>query len=51
MIDKEKFSVMIKWDSSTLAENDVRESAHRLLPFHWNPKKIRKNAWRKYISK
>ena len=50
VIDEEKFSVMIEWDQSTLAEGDVTKSAHRLLPFHWNPKKIRKNAWRKYIS-
>ncbi len=49
VIDEDKNSVMIEWDPETLAANDVRRSAHRLLPFHWNPKKIRKNAWREYI--
>ena len=50
VIDKEKFSVLIAWDPETLAANDVKKSAHRLLPFHWNPKKIRKNAWREYLT-
>ena len=50
VIDEDKNSVMIEWDTETLAANDVRRSAHRLLPFHWNPKKIRKNAWREYIT-
>ena len=50
VIDEDKNSVMIEWDHETLAANDVRRSAHRLLSFHWNPKKIRKNAWREYIT-
>ncbi len=54
VIDEEKYIVLIKWewDPETLATNDVTKSVHKVLPFHWNPKKIRKNAcaWREYLT-
>ena len=51
MVNKKKRSFKIKWNEDTLAETDARVSTHMLTEFHWNPKKIRKNAWREYIDK
>ena len=44
------FSVKIEWDERTLAKSDVQFSVHKLMPGHWNPKKIRKGVWRKYTA-
>ena len=51
VVNENKFLARIKWHAETLAENDVRVTVQQLTPFHWNPKKIRKNAWREYITK
>lgn len=50
VINAKKFRVQIDWDTSTLAETDVKVSRHSLIPSNWNPKKIRKNAWRMYLT-
>ena len=50
VLNKDRFSVLIEWDPDTLAANDVKESVHRLIPSKWNPKTIRKNAWREYLT-
>ena len=47
---EKKFSVKIEWDERTLAKSDVQFSVHKLMPGHWNLKKIRKDGWRKYIN-
>ena len=49
-MNKDKFSSSIKWDRDTLAKGDVEKSMHRLLPGHWNPRKIRKGRWREYLT-
>ena len=50
LVNEKKKSYKIKWDESTLADNDVRVSVHKLTRYHWNPKKIRAGGWRKYLT-
>lgn len=49
IVNKEKKSYKIRWNESTLAENDVRVSVHKLTVYHWNPKQIRAGGWREYL--
>ena len=49
IVNKEKKSYKIRWNASTLAENDVRVSVHKLTLYHWNPKQIRAGGWREYL--
>ena len=49
IVNKEKKSYKIRWNMSTLAENDVRVSVHKLTVYHWNPKQIRAGGWREYL--
>ncbi len=49
VVNEKKCLAKIKWHAETLAENDVSVSVQQLTPFHFNPKKLRKNAWREYI--
>ena len=51
IVNKNQCLARIKWHAETLAKNDVRVTVQQLTPFHWNPKKIRKNEWREYITK
>ena len=46
--NEKKISVKIEWVERTLAKSDVQFSVHKLMPGHWNPKKIIKDGWRKY---
>ena len=48
--NEKKSSVKIEWDERTLAKSNVQFSGHKLMPGHWNPKKIRKGGWRKYTA-
>ena len=50
LMSEKKFSVKIEWDERTLAKSDMQFSVHKMMPGHWNPKKIRKDVWRKYTS-
>ena len=50
LVNEKKKTYKIKWNESTLAENDVRVSVHKLTRYHWNPKKIRKGGWREYLT-
>ena len=49
-MNETKFSAIIEWNESTLAESDVQLSVHKLMSGNWNPKNIIKGGWRKYIA-
>lgn len=49
VVNEKKCLAKINWHAETLAENDVSVSVQQLTPFRYNPKKLRKNAWREYI--
>ena len=48
--NEKKISVEIEWDERTLAKSDLQLSVHKLMPGHWNPKKIKNDRWRKYTE-
>ena len=53
VVNEKKCLAKIKWHAETLAENDVKVSVQQLTPspFCFNPKKLRKNTWREYITR
>ena len=50
VIDEKKNSVEIEWNEDCLGDGDSRKSRHILSPGNWNPKKAKKNGWRKYYT-
>ena len=51
VVNEKKCLARINWHTETLAKNDVKVSVQQLTSFRWNPKTIRMNAWREYITK
>ena len=50
VVNKDKFSVQVKWNEDCLGASDKRSSMVQLKSGNWNPKSARKNAWRQYID-
>ena len=50
IVNKEKTSVKIKWNENCVGDSDKRLSMIKLAPRNWNPKVVRKNGWREYLS-
>ena len=50
IVNKEKMSVKIKWNKECLGVHDKCTSIFKLVPRNYNPKVIRKNGWREYLT-